>query len=159
MNSRPRVRRALDAVVSATAMVLLTATTSIQPTSASWNDTEFAAASFTAGVINPVTSLSCAAGAGLLGASIGFTWAQPDTTTTGVVPKSYVLSWTGTAGGGSVTVSSLTGAIPGGLLSVLGTSTVSVTATSGAWTSAASTVTRTVTTISALGAIVSWTCV
>ena len=155
---RRRFSRALDVSVAAIIAALLIATLSIQPTQASWNDSEYAAATLTTGVIRPVTTLSCAAPSGLLAASIGFIWVQPDTSGAGVVPASYTLTWSGPAGSGSATSSTLTGAIPGGLLSVLGTATVTVTANSGAWASSVSTATRTVTTISALGAIVSWTC-
>lgn len=152
------LHRIASATLAAATVAAVVAISGIQPTRAAWNDTEYAAATFTAGVLNPVTSLSCGASSGLLATAVGFTWSQPDTATTGVVPSGYILAWTGTAGSGSVTVSGANGAIPGGLLSVLGTATITVTATRGSWTSTVSAVTRTVTTISALGVIVSWTC-
>lgn len=122
------------------------------PTLASWPDSNYHSATITSGLLNPVTSLTCNGSAGLLGASIGFTWTQPVTTGNGLVPTTYTMTWAG-PGGSSTTVPGLTASIPGNTLAI-GTYTVTVVAKLAGWTSAVSTVSRSVLMV----AIVGWTC-
>jgi hypothetical protein len=131
----------------------------LQPTVAAWTSPEFHNATINTGQVNPVTSLTCDAPAGLIGVAIGFTWTQPVTTGNGLVPTSYTLVWSGTAGSGQKTVTGLTTTVPGSILSLAGTSLVVVYANFDTWQSPVSTQSRLLTTISALGIIISWTCV
>jgi len=151
-------RWARATVVSVFVVLLVGGINSMQPSLAAWTTPEYISATITSGRLYPVTSLTCNAASGLLATGIGLTWTQPITTGNGLVPTGYTGTWSGTAGSGQKTVTGLTTTIPGSILSVAGTSTVTVSANSGSWQSAVSTQSRLLTTISALGAIVSWTC-
>ena len=130
-----------------------------EPTLAAWSRTSYVSAPLTAGVVNPVTSLSCAAGFGALGGGIRFNWKEPSTDGYGLKPTSYTLKWSGTAGTDEVSdIQGLSGIIPGSALSLLGSSRVVVHAKYGNWESAVSTETRTFTTISIAGFLVNWNC-
>lgn len=164
MNSRSpshphrRRQRHLAALVGAAILVVFIGLSPTQPTEAAWTRSTYVNTTLMSGKVYPVTSLSCTASSGIIATSIGFRWTQPATTGNGLVPTSYKLVWTGTAGSGQTTVTGLSGSVPGSTLSELGSSTVTVYANDGTWQSAISTQTRTITTISALGIIVSWTC-
>ncbi len=164
MNQRPpawpsrRKQRYLFALVSVAILVTSLGLSRTEPTRATWTRDTYLNAALTSGVVYPVTSLTCDASSGLIATSIGFTWTQPVTTGNGLVPTSYTLVWNGTAGSGQTTVSGLSGSIPGSTLSTSGSTTVVVYANDGTWQSAVSTQSRTVTTVSAAGVIVSWTC-
>lgn len=151
-------RRVSATVVSVAVVLLVWGMSSMPQSLAAWTTPEYVTATITSGRLYPVTSLTCNAASGLLATGIGLTWSQPLTTGNGLVPSSYTVEWNGTAGSGQKTVTGLTTMIPGTTLSVAGTSTVTVSANSGTWQSPVSTQSRLLTTISALGAIVSWTC-
>lgn len=131
--------------------------TSIEPTLAAWQRGHSHQTTLTSGTLNAVPTVGCGAAGGLLAVSIPITWTAP---ATGVAPTGYVLIWGGTAGAGSlvVTGTATTASIPGGLLSVLGQSIVTVYATSDSWNSPISLTSVKITTISALGLVVSWGC-
>jgi multidrug efflux pump subunit AcrB len=151
-------RRARATVLGVFVVLLAWGTNSMQPSLAAWTTPEYVSATITSGRLYPVTSLTCNAASGLLATGIGLTWTQPMTTGNGLVPTGYTVTWSGTAGSGQKTVTGLTTTVPGSILSVAGTSTVTVSANSGTWRSPVSTQSRLLTTISALGAIVSWSC-
>jgi hypothetical protein len=102
-----------------------------------------------------VPTVACGASSGLLATSIPITWTAP----TGTTPSGYRLHWAGSAGSGDAHFTTSPGSITGGLLSIIGSSTVTVFPEYGTWlTSPVSLQSRTVTTIGALGVVVSWTC-
>lgn len=143
------------------AVALVTASASFavvlapQPTSAAWTVTKSAALTATAVTPAAVPTVACGAASGLLSGSIPITWTAPP----GTAPSRYRLAWTGTAGSGQAFFTTSPGAVTGSTLSVLGTATVTVYPEYGDWTtSPASLQTRTITTVSVLGAIVAWSC-
>lgn len=158
--SKPRRRRQryLAVLVGVALLVVSAGLGQTKHTQAGWMRSTYLNTALTSGMVYPVTSLTCDASTGAIDTSIDFTWTQPVTTGNGLIPTSYTLVWDGTAGSGQTTVTGLSGSIPGSTLSVLGSTTVAVYANDGTWQSAVSTQSRTVTTISALGTIVSWTC-
>lgn len=162
MNGHAR-RRSRSAVAAGALVIAASLTTTglaalpIEQTAAAWQLPNFHQATLTSGTLNAVPTLACGAAAGLLAVTIPIIWTAP---ATGVAPTGYLITWAGTAGSGSATINSTatSGSIPGGALSVLGQSIVTVYATRGSWTSPVSLASVKVTTISALGVIVSWTC-
>jgi len=126
-----------------------------QATSASWTSTKTANVVVTAVTPAAVPTVACGASGGVLATSIPITWTAPPGTT----PTSYRLHWTGSAGSGDAEFATSPGSITGGALSIIGSSTVTVFPEYGTWvTSPVSLQSRTVTTIGALGVVVSWTC-
>lgn len=154
--SLPRGRRILlGAVALLTAAAGFTIAVGPQPTSAAWQSAKTVAITSTAVLPTAVPTVACGASSGLLATAIPITWTAP----AGTTPSSYRLHWQGTASApGDAVFTTSPGQIPGGLLSVLGTSTVTVYAQYGNWEAPVSIQSRTVTTISALGIVVSWTC-
>lgn len=114
-------------------------------TLASWTDSEHTTGAFTAGSVSPPTSLACSAG---LLTNVRFTWAAP---ASGLTPSGYI--WTTFSHSESTTETSVT--LSPGLLT-LGTSTFSVVATSGGWTSTP--VTGTLSVLGVLGIPVTTDC-
>jgi hypothetical protein len=126
-----------------------------RPTAASW--TTSATDQVTVKAVTPaaVPTVACGASSGLLAVAIPITWTPPP----GPTPSRYRVVWSGTAGSGEASFTTSPGSIGGGLLSLAGSSTVTVYPVYGDWvTSPVSLQSRTVTTISALGVVVSWTC-
>ena len=102
-----------------------------------------------------VPTVSCGAPSGLLATAIPISWTAP----AGTTPSRYRLHWQGTAGTGDAFFTTSPGSVGGGLLSVLGTSSVTVYPEFGDWTTApVSLQSRTITTIAVIGIVVSWTC-
>ncbi|WP_223693751.1 hypothetical protein [Leifsonia poae] len=152
-----RVAVALGAV----GLLLLSLTARPAPTQAAWTRPGFSTATAASGVLNPVPTLSCGAASGLLAVSIPVSWTAPPTTGNGVAPTGYLVTYSGTAGSGSTTTTAPTTSvgIPGSVLTIAGSMTVTVYATYGNWVSPASLQTRTITTtLGALGIIIGWTC-
>ena len=126
-----------------------------QPTSATWTSSKTANVTVTAVTPTAVPTVACGASGGLLATSIPISWTAP----AGTTPTGYRLHWAGTAGSGDAHFATSPGSITGGVLSVIGSSTVTVFPEYGTWvTSPVSLQSRTVTTIAALGIVVSWTC-
>jgi predicted ribosomally synthesized peptide with SipW-like signal peptide len=128
----------------------------VQPTSASWTDTEVTTGTATTRTIVAPTKLTCVAPSGLLANQISYTWTAP----VGSTPTSYTFAWAGSAGTGAFTVpaGTTTASITAGsLVSLGGTSMVAVSANYGSWTSAQAP-NASFATLSLLGAVVSWTC-
>lgn len=150
---RSRALAAAVALVTAAAGFLLV--TAPHATSAAWQDPKAFGVTATAVTAAAVPTVSCGAASGLLATAIPITWTAP----VGTTPTRYRLVWAGSAGSGQAYFTTSPGSIGGGLLSVLGTSTVTVYPEYGDWTtSPVSLQSRTVTTIAALGVVVSWTC-
>lgn len=108
-------------VIAASAVALLAAAVALppQPTLASWVDGEYVTASLTAGLIQPVTGVTCSISGGALSAkSVNLGWTAP---ATGVAPDSYDVTWPGH----SQTVTGTSIVIGPGLLS-LGTITFTI---------------------------------
>jgi hypothetical protein len=154
-----RRRTAVSAVVLTAVLaagVGFGAGSAVQPTAASWTDTEVATGTATSRAIVAPTKLTCVAPSGLLTGPISYTWTPP----VGSTPTSYTFAWAGSAGTGAITVpaGTTTASISAGtLLSLGGTSMVAVSANYGSWTSAQAP-NGSFSTVSLLGAIVSWTC-
>jgi hypothetical protein len=126
-----------------------------QPTSAAWQSVKTMTVSASGVTATAVPTVSCGAASGLLAASIPISWTAPS----GPTPTRYRLVWAGSAGSGQAYFTTSPGSVGGGILSLAGTSTVTVYPEYGDWiTSPVSLQSRTVTTISALGVVVSWTC-
>jgi hypothetical protein len=124
-------------------------------TDSSWQVSKTADVTATAATATAVPTVGCGASGGLLATSIPITWTAPS----GATPSRYRLHWAGTAGSGDAYFATSPGSITGGLLSVLGTSTVTVFPEYGSWVSSPTSLqSRTVTTIGTLGVVVSWTC-
>jgi hypothetical protein len=156
MADRPLRRRL---VLAGTAVLSTVAAFAIgtapQPTSAAWQEAKTLTVTASAVTATAVPTVSCGAGSGVLASSIPITWTAPSGTT----PTRYRLVWSGSAGSGQAFFATSPGAISGGVLSVLGTSTVTVFPEYGDWTtSPVSLQSRTVTTIGVFGVVVSWTC-
>lgn len=144
-------------VVAAAAGTLMAS--SDEPATAGWGRTSYATATVTSGILNPVSQVNCGASGGLLAGNIPISWTAPTTGGQALAPQSYTLSWSGTAGSGSTTVTGTSGAVTGATLTLLGTSTVRVTANFNGWTSPVSLQSRTITTVIGLGgAILLWSC-
>lgn len=158
------MRRVLRLV--ALAAVVLTAAGLIgvsggAPAQAGWSRSTYVTATATAGVLGAVPTVACGSSGGLLAANIPITWTAAPTGGNALAPQSYTIAWSGTAGSGSTTVAApaTSGNVTGATLTLLGTSTVTVTANYGTWTSPVSLQTRTITTVlGALSLIVAWTC-
>jgi hypothetical protein len=151
-------RRALLAALTTIALIVgLVALVQAQPTLAAWTRSSFGNTTLNSGKVYPVTSLTCSAPNGLIGAAITLNWTQPQSTGNGLVPTSYTMSWSGTAGTGQITVTGLSGTIPPAGLGV-GNLTVVVYANFGTWQSDVSTQSRAITTVAVIGVVVSWTC-
>ena len=151
MRSRP----ALVAIALVTAAAGFLLVTSPHPTTAAWQDAKAFGVSTSAVSAAAVPTVSCGAASGLLATAIPISWTAP----AGTTPSRYRLVWSGSAGSGQAYFTTSPGSVGGGLLSVVGTSTVTVYPEYCDWvTSPASSQTRTVTTIAALGVVVSWTC-
>ncbi|AGW40435.1 hypothetical protein O159_01880 [Leifsonia xyli subsp. cynodontis DSM 46306] len=147
------------ALVLAAALVVAVSGGPAVPAGASWSRSSFTTVAVSSATINPVPTLSCGAASGLLSGGIPFTWTAPASGGSVLAPQSYTLTWSGTAGSGSVTVPGTSGTTNGATLTLLGTSTVTVTANSSGWTSAPSSQTRTITTALGVGgAVLLWTC-
>jgi hypothetical protein len=130
-------------------------TTAPQPTSAAWASSTSENLSASAVTPTAVPTVACGTASGLLATSIPITWTAP----TGTAPSRYRLHWSGSAGSGDAYFATSPGSITGGVLSILGTTTVTVFPEYGSWTtSPVSLQSRTVTTIAVLGVVVSWTC-
>ncbi|MCI0159281.1 hypothetical protein KNO15_21485 [Leifsonia shinshuensis] len=153
-------RRVVLLVVGLAAGLLLpSATASLPRADAGWSRSSFTTALVSSATINPVPTLSCGSASGLLSGGVPFTWTAPASGGSALTPQSYTLTWTGTAGSGSATVSGTSGSVTGATLSLLGTSTVTVTANAAGWTSPPSLQTRTITTVLGVGGVVLlWTC-
>jgi hypothetical protein len=131
------------------------------PARAGWSVSTYVTGTAASGVLNPVPTVACGSSGGLLATGIPITWTAPTIGGNALAPQNYVISWTGTAGAGSTTVAypATTGNVTGATLTLLGTTTVTVTATYGSWSSAVSSQTRTITTLLGVGGlIVSWSC-
>lgn len=124
-------------------------------TEAAWQRPSYATATVSTGTLQPVPAVACGAAGGLLAVSIPITWTAP---ATGPTPTGYIVAWAGAAGTGQNTATGTSGTVPGGALSVLGSSVVTVTGTYGLWRSPVSLKSLTVSTVSVAGIIVSWTC-
>jgi hypothetical protein len=155
-----RWRRRVTATIVGLAMVFVSVgLSSPAPTEATWNSPEYHQAVMTTAQLYPVTSLTCNSSGGLLATSIGFTWTRPVITGNGLTPTSYTIVWSGSAGAGQKTVTGLTTTLPGTILTVAGSSTVTVYANFDSWQSPVSTQSRQLnTTLGVLGIIVGWTC-
>lgn len=152
-------------VVCASSLVLLAAAalgvSGGSPSRAGWARSTYVRGTATAGALGAVPTIACGSSGGLLAADIPISWTAAPTGGNALAPQSYTLAWSGTAGSGNATVSApaTTGSVTGATLTLLGTSTVTVTANYGTWTSPVSLQTRTITTVlGALGLIVAWTC-
>ncbi|GIT79806.1 hypothetical protein LLS1_14750 [Leifsonia sp. LS1] len=131
------------------------------PARAGWSRSVYATGTATSGTLTPVPAVACGSAGGLLATNIPITWTTPTIGGNAIAPQSYTIAWSGSAGSGSTTVAypATTGNVTGSTLTLLGTSTVTVTAVYGSWTSPVSLQTRTLTTtLGALGLIVGWTC-
>lgn len=129
------------------------------PARAGWAHTSYATVTVSSGTLDAVPQVSCGASSGLLAGNIPISWTPAATGGQALTPQSYTLSWSGTAGSGSTTVTGTSSAVTGATLTLLGTSTVRVTANLNGWTSPVSLQTRTITTVVGLGgAILLWTC-
>jgi hypothetical protein len=151
----PRQLALPAALALVTASAAFTLALGPQPTSAAWTTSK--AVGITATAVTPaaVPTVSCGAASGLLAVAIPITWTAPS----GATPSRYRVVWSGTAGSGQAYFTTSPGSIGGGLLSVAGTSTVTVYPEYGDWiNSPVSVQSRTVTTISVAGVVVSWTC-
>ena len=152
-------RRAVPLLVGLTAglaagLLVPSATAPLPRAEAGWSRSTYASASVSSATINPVPTLSCGAASGLLSGGVPFTWTAPASGGSALTPQSYTLTWSGTAGSGSATVSGTSGSVAGATLSLLGTSTVTVTANASGWTSSTSLQTRTITTVLGVGGVV-----
>jgi hypothetical protein len=149
-------RRVLPAALAVGAtLAAFTVASAPQPTTASW--TAAVSADVTVAAVTPaaVPTVACGAGSGALATAIPITWTAPP----GPTPSGYRVVWSGSAGSGQARFTTSPGSIGGGLLSVAGTSTVTVYPEYGTWVNTpASLQTRSVTTIAALGIVVSWNC-
>ncbi|MEJ7649286.1 MAG: SipW-dependent-type signal peptide-containing protein [Nakamurella sp.] len=95
---------------------------STAPTSASWNDREYAKATFRAATVNPPRTLVCAA-SGLL-TNVRLTWTVPATGGAGYTAYTYAivpLSGSYPPGSGTIAAGTTTFTLPGTFLSALGT--------------------------------------
>jgi hypothetical protein len=150
-----RSRALLGAVVLVTAAAGFLLATSPHPTAAAWQDPKAFGVTASAVTATAVPTVSCGAASGLLATAIPITWTAP----AGTTPTRYRLVWSGSAGSGQAYFATSPGAVGGSLLSVIGTSTVTVYPEYGDWTtSPVSLQSRTITTIGALGIVVSWSC-
>jgi len=142
-------------VAGLAAAAVFVVVTAPQPTSATWTSSTSEDLSATAVKPTAVPTVACGAASGLLATSIPITWTAP----AGTAPSRYRLHWSGSAGSGDAYFTTSPGSITGGVLSVLGTTTVTVYPEYGSWTvSPVSLQSRTITTIGVLGVVVSWTC-
>jgi|GEM_PF-1432185 len=130
-----------------------------EPARAGWATSSYATVAVSTGTLAAVPQVACGAGFGLISGDIPITWTASPSGGSVLAPQSYTLRWSGTAGSGSTTVAATSGSVTGATLTLLGTSTVTVTANYAGWTSPDSAQTRTITTVAGLGgAIVLWTC-
>jgi hypothetical protein len=143
----------VSVIAAVTAVSAFLVAVAPQPTSAAWTSGKAFAITATAATPTAVPTVGCGAASGLLAQAIPITWTAP----AGATPSRYRLHWQGTAGTGDAYFTSSPGQVAGGLLSVLGTSTVTVYAEYGDWTAPVSLQSRTITTI-AVVVVVSWTC-
>ena len=153
------IRRRIAIVGLALLLILCGVGPTIKQTDAAWTVGSSHSAQLMTGIVNPVTSLTCAA-SGLLTSQIAFAWAQPVITGRAIVPTSYTVVWSGSAGSGQKVVSTLAASIPVSTLRSMGTNaTVVVYANASGWTSVVSTQSRTFrTTLNLLGVAIGWTC-
>ncbi|OJX73311.1 hypothetical protein [Leifsonia sp. 71-9] len=158
------MRGALRAVVASALVVLAAGVLGVSggsPAQAGWSRSAYVTGTATAGVLGAVPTVACGSSGGLLAANIPITWTAAPTGGNALAPQSYTIAWSGSAGSGSTTVAApaTSGSVTGATLTLLGTSTVTVTANYGTWTSPVSLQTRTITTVlGALSLIVAWTC-
>lgn len=128
---------------------------------AGWARSAYVTGTATSGVLNAVPTVSCGASSGLLTANIPIGWTAPASGGNALAPKAYTIAWTGSAGSGSTTVAApaTSGNVTGSTLTLLGSATVTVTATYDSWSAPVSLQTRTITTTLGVGGlIVGWTC-
>lgn len=114
---RSRVALVVAGLVFGVLAVLSTA-----PTSASWNDREYAKATFRAATVNPPRTLVCAA-SGLL-TNVRLTWTAPATGGAGYTTYTYAivpLSGGYTSSSGPIAAGTTTFTVPGQFLLVTGT--------------------------------------
>ncbi|MFF2052959.1 hypothetical protein ACFVU2_15270 [Leifsonia sp. NPDC058194] len=158
------MRGALRSVAAAVLVLLAAGVLGVSggsPARAGWSRSVYVTGTMNAGVLGAVPTVACGSAGGLLAANIPITWTAAPTGGNALPPQSYTITWTGTAGSGSTTVAApaTTGNVTGATLTLLGTSTVTVTANYGTWTSPVSLQSRTITTVlGALSLIVAWTC-
>lgn len=158
------MRGALRAVAASTLVLLAAGVLGVSggaPAQAGWSRSAYVTGTANAGVLGAVPTVSCGSTGGLLAANIPITWTAAPTGGNALAPQSYTIAWSGSAGSGSTTVAApaTSGSVTGATLTLLGTSTVTVTANYGTWTSPVSLQTRTITTVlGALSLIVAWTC-
>lgn len=153
--------RRLIAVAVVLGLVALGTSAPPAQTDASWTRPSFTTGSVTSGVLNPVPTVACGAGSGLIAATIPISWSPPATGGNAVAPTGYHVVYSGTAGSGSLDTTGTSASIPSSALAVAGTMTVTIFATYGPnWISSASLQTRTLTALlGALGLfVVGWTC-
>lgn len=161
VSRRRRLTRGGGVVLLLSALLIAGAGADPTPAEATpgWASTTFATTSVAAGTIAPVPQVACGAGSGLLAGDIPISWTASPSGGTALAPDGYTLRWAGTAGSGSITVTGTSGSVTGATLTLLGTSTVTVTANYAGWTSPPSLQTRTITTVAGLaGAILLWSC-
>jgi hypothetical protein len=152
------MRRLVAVAVLLGLLVLGTWAPSAQ-TDAAWMRPSVTTGSVTSGVLNPVPTVACGTGSGLIAASIPISWIAPATGGNSVAPTGYHVVYSGTAGSGSLNTTAASASIPSSALAVAGTMTVTVFATYGPnWISSASLQTRTITALLSLFIIVGWTC-
>jgi len=155
---RVRVGRRRLATGLAAAGILVAAIGLVRagPTLATWSRSDYHNATLTSGVVNPPTGLLCNAASGTL-TNPPLHWTASATGGNSLLPNNYTMVWSGAQGSGQSVVTGTSASVTGtGLGSY--TLTVVVHATFGTWTSTDSTPSRSVTILTALGAIVSWTC-
>ena len=160
--SAPRGRRraAVARGISGTAAVLALAVTAAiapaPPAQAAWLNSERASGTFKAMTTQPVPTVTCN---GPFNNGMPITWTAPATSR---APSRYYITWSGGAGSGEAVVTGTSYSIPGTFLSLGGSSVVRVYARWGTTTnyfqSAQSLQTRTITTVSVAGIVVSRSC-
>lgn len=149
------------AILSTVILLLLTLLAPVArpaATDASWARPGFATGSAASGVLNAVPTVACGAASGLIAVSIPITWTAPPTGSNAVAPTGYRVDYSGTAGSGTQNVTTTSASIPGSVLAVAGSMTVTVTATYGNWVSPVSLQTRTITAVLSVLVVVAWTC-
>lgn len=127
----------------------------VQPTRAAWTSVRTVNVTATAATPAAVPTVKCGGGSGTILSNplIPITWTAP----AGPAPSRYRIHWAGTAGTGDVYSATTSGTINAAGISVAGTSTVTVYAEYGDWTSPVSLQSVSFTTISVL-VVVSWSC-